>query len=62
MQLAQYAEDSPNRLDFDKTAEPVLRQPARFGDPWNLAQSGGGRNVGADVARRALREHKLASF
>jgi len=35
---AQYAEDTANRIVFDETAEPVLRQPARFGDPWNLAQ------------------------
>jgi hypothetical protein len=50
--LAQYAEETPSRIVFDEAAELVLRQAARRGDPRNLEQSGGGRNVGIEAAGR----------
>ena len=52
MRFAQYAKETPSRIVLDEAAQPVLRQAARLGDPGNLEQSGGRRNVGIEPARR----------
>jgi hypothetical protein len=52
MWLAQYAEDTASRVVFDETAELVLWQATRLGDPRNLEQSGGRRDIGIEPARR----------
>jgi len=41
MRFAQYAKQTASRILFDEAADLVLRQAARFGNPWNLEESGG---------------------
>src|ERR1035437_4259235 len=52
MRLAQYAKQAPSRIVLDEAAKLVLRQATRLGDPGNLEQSSGGRNVRVESAGR----------
>src|SRR6202035_3120752 len=52
MGFAQYAEETRGGIVLDDAAEIILRQAARRGDPRNLEQGGGGRNIGIEAACR----------
>ena len=60
MGFAQYAEETRGGIVLDEVAELILRQLARRGDPRNLEQSGGGRNIGIEAACR--RRDELNSY